>query len=42
MTSHNLPTQHGLFDIQNIEIVFRHPFDGANGQDRSLLTESSV
>jgi len=27
-----LPVQHGMFDIQDIEVVFRHLFDGVNGQ----------
>lgn len=32
MPSHNLAGQHGVFDIEDIEIVFRHLFDGVNGQ----------
>jgi hypothetical protein len=32
MSSHNLPVQHGLFDVQDVEIIFRHLFDGVNGQ----------
>ena len=28
MSSHNLPVQHGVLDIQDIEVVFRHLFDG--------------
>ncbi len=30
MSSHNLPVQHGMFDIQDIKVVFRHLFDGMN------------
>lgn len=32
MSSDNLPIQHGLFDVQDIKVVFRHLFDGVNGQ----------
>ena len=32
MSSHNLSVQHGVFDIQDIEVVFRHLLDGVNGQ----------
>ena len=30
MSSHHLPVQHGMFDIQDIEVVFRHLFDEPN------------
>ena len=32
MSAHNLPVQHGVFDVQDIEVVFRHLFDSVNGQ----------
>jgi len=32
MSSHNLPVQYGVFDVQNVKVVFRHLFDGVNGQ----------
>ena len=32
MPSHYLPVQNGVFDIEDIKIVFRHFFDGVNGQ----------
>ena len=31
MSSYNLSVQHCLFNIKDIEIVFRHLFDGVNG-----------
>jgi len=32
MRPHNLPVQHSVFDIHDIQIGFRHLFDGVNSQ----------
>ena len=45
MSSRNLPVQHGMFDVKDVKVVFRHLFDGVNGQivvSKQNLTSDSL